>query len=83
MMRAVRTGSGLNWGKRCLLRRKIPDEVGLCERLQISVTREIIHSTLWCHLVAKGIECPYKECIHRVSLEAAAPIAMEEELPSA
>ena len=24
-----------------VLRRKIPDEVGLCERLQISVTREI------------------------------------------
>ena len=33
----------------------------------------------WCHLVAKGIECPYKECIHRESLEAAAPAAMEEE----
>ena len=38
----------------------------------------------WCHLVAKGLECPYKECIHRVSLEAeadeaAALIAMEEE----
>ena len=40
MLRASRTGtcSGLNWGKRCLLRRKIPDEVGLCERLQISAT---------------------------------------------
>ena len=45
------------------------------------------------HLAAKGIECPYKECIHRVSLEtpesepqaaaADVPVAMEEELPSA
>ena len=39
----------------------------------------------WCHLVAKGLECPYKDCIHRVPLfeaeadEAAALIAMEEE----
>ena len=47
----------------------------------------------WCHLVAKGIECPYKECLHRVSIEtpesepqaaaADAPVAVEEELPSA
>ena len=42
----------------------------------------------WCHLVAKGLECPYKDRIHvpleGVSLEAeadeaAALIAMEEE----
>ena len=37
----------------------------------------------WCHLVVKGLECPYKECIHSESLEAeadnaAALIAMEE-----
>ena len=57
-MRAIRTGSGLNWGKRCLLRRKIPDEVGQCERLQISVTPIIII----CHTVnarRRAVELPY------------------------
>ena len=24
----------------------------------------------WCHLIAKGLECPYKECIHGVDAEA-------------
>ena len=36
----------------------------------------------WCHLNAKNLECPYKECIHSVDAEAnhaATLMAMEEE----
>ena len=35
----------------------------------------------WCHLIAKGLECPYKECIHGVDAEAnhaATLMAMDE-----
>ena len=30
----------------------------------------------WCHLIAKGMDCPYKDCVHSVSLDS--PIGDEQ-----
>ena len=81
------------------------DDEHSCNSTVRQQSKTKVKSYRYCHLFDKGMylsattknasECPYKECIHRVSLEPpesepqaadvaeVVPVAMEEELPRA
>ena len=49
------------------------DPAGIMCNSTIAVGEKASHNNKtygWCHLTAKGMECPYKDCIHSMSLDS-------------